>query len=209
MGKIKNERRIAISISGAYGENNVGDDILQIALIRGIRRRFSNCSIIVFTADRNNTEKLLLREREPLDSIRTIYSGRRGLFEPSMTFPGSLCWIPLTFRYICRSHLLLIGPGNPVKDDTNRFKLLFHLSRAVIAYFANTPFAFIGIGVGRLRGAVSRYLFRIFGNKAAFMSTRDETSSGALRDLGIRRPVVVSLTDLSFCETDPAGCPEE
>jgi polysaccharide pyruvyl transferase WcaK-like protein len=197
------DKRRRIALAGAYGENNAGDDILLLALLRGLRERCGAGRLTVFTANRANTEALLVREGVSLASVRTIYSGRWGLFEPGRRFPRSLSWIPGTVFSLLRSRLFLIGPGNPIKDDTNKFKLLFHLSRAVISFLVRTPYAFVGIAVGRVTWKVSRRLFEMFGNRAAFVSTRDPESAAALPGLGIKRPRIVALADLSFCEAGP------
>ncbi|UCE19702.1 MAG: polysaccharide pyruvyl transferase family protein [Gemmatimonadota bacterium] len=208
MRRSKENRQVIISISGCYGENNIGDDILFMALVRGIRARLHDCTIVAFTANRKNTERLLVREGIEPESVRTVYSGRWGLFEPESPPLLSILWIFQTFRWIHRSDLLLIGPGNPIKDDTNRFKLLFYLSRAVIAYLLKTPYAYIGVGVGNVTWRVSRCFFKIFGNRAVFISARDLVSAEKLSELGIDGPKVISLADLSFCETILPSFPE-
>lgn len=196
----REDRQVTISVSGCFGENNTGDDILFVALINGIRAKFDNCRFVIFTANRRNTKKLCTREHIPLESILPVYSGRWGIFEPESHFLVSLLWIFQTFRWIYKSDLVLIGPGNPVQDDTNRFKLLFYLSRAVLACLFKTPFAYIGIGVDKVTWIVSRLLFKKIGNKAVFISTRDYLSGDELSDLGIYATKVVSLADLSFCQ---------
>jgi polysaccharide pyruvyl transferase WcaK-like protein len=197
----KRGTQITISVSGCFGENNAGDDILLVALLRGIKAKFDNCRFVVFTADRKNTKKICAREHIPLESVMTVYSGRWGVFEPERSSLTSLLWILETFHWIYKSNLLLIGPGNPVKDDTNRFKLMFYFSRAFLAYLLKTPFACVGIGVGKVTWNISRLFFKKIGNKAAFISTRDSLSADELSDLGIHATKVISLADLSFCQT--------
>lgn len=194
------EKSMIISILAACGENNAGDDIMLVTQIRNIRRRFSHCEIVIFTANRDNTKQLLQREGVAFGSLRTIYSGRWGILEPGSQFPKAWLWIFQNAWWIYKSDLLLLGGGKPISDYLNRFKLLFYVSRLLLAYLLRTPYAIIGIGVGHVTWFLSKLLVKFIGNRAVFIAVRDKHSMNVFQELGVDSNKIVQLTDLSFCE---------
>lgn len=193
-------RQPVITAAGAYGEWNAGENLMLTALISGLRATMPQCHIVVLTADITQTQNLFEREDISLKGIRLIYSGRRGLREPGKPFRSSLLWIFKTIKWLFKSNLLLIGPGNPIRDNPLQDKLIFHLSRAAIARLLGTPYAFIGIGIDRTAWKPTEYFLKKIGNKALFISTRDKRSAEALVPLGIKHSKLVPLTDISFYE---------
>lgn len=196
-----------IAASGSYGENNTGEDLMLIALINGLRATIFPGHIVIFTADISQTQNLFIREGISLDGIQLIYSGRLGLLEPGKPIRSSLTWILKTARWIFKSNLLLVGPGNPIQDNPHQDKLFFRLSTSAVARLLGTPYAFIGIGIDRVTGKPTEYFLKKIGNKALFISTRDKKSSDALLPLGIKNNKVVSLTDISFFESQKESHP--
>lgn len=182
------------------GENNIGDDIMLVTLIRNIRRCLSPCEIVIFTANRNNTKKLLKREGVPLEFLRTVYSGRWGILEPDRRFLGTALWIFETFFWIYKSDLLLLGGGIPIYDETNHFKLLFYLSRPMLSYLLNTPYSFVGISSGKVTWRFSKVLTKFLGNRTKFIAVRDFQSVTEFQALGIAKRKIIPFADLSFCE---------
>ena len=169
-------------------------------LISGLRTTTSPCHIVIFTADIPQTQNLFVREGISFEGIRFIYSGRLGILEPGKPIWASFSWLFKTAKWIFKSNLLLIGPGNPIQDNPHQDKLFFHLTRALIARLLRTPYAFIGIGIDRVAWKPTEYFFKMIVNKAIFISTRDKKSAETLNSLGIKCSKVVSLTDISFYE---------
>jgi len=194
-------RQPVIIAAGAYGENNAGEDLMLAALINGLRTTIPQCHIVVLTTDISYTQNLFTREEISPGGIRLLYSGRRGPREPGKPIVSSLSWIFKTIKWLFKSNLLLIGPGNPIQANPHRDKLFFHLSRAAIARLLGTPYAFIGIGIDRVAWRPTEYFLKKIGNKALFISTRDKKSAEVLIPLGIKHSKVTPLTDISFYET--------
>jgi polysaccharide pyruvyl transferase WcaK-like protein len=199
MSRSKTRQPIIIA-AGPYGENNAGENLMLTALINGLRATIPQCHIVVLTADISQTQNLFLREEISLEGIKFIYSGRLGVREPGQPFYSSLSWIFKTIKWLFKSNLLLIGPGNPIRDNPSQDKLIFHLSRATFARLLGTPYAFIGIGLDRTTWKPTEYFLKKIGNKALFISTRDKRSADALVPLGIKHNKLVPLTDISFYE---------
>jgi polysaccharide pyruvyl transferase WcaK-like protein len=187
-----------IILFGTYAEENTGDDYLLVSQIEHIRRRCPDCRIVVFTGNRDLTRQMLQRQEIALTGIRLVYTGRWGLAEPDLAFPGSLAWFFRNILEIFRADLLIIGPGNQIQDVTRRMRVVFFLSRAVLAWLLRTPYAFLGIGFYELRNAFCRWLLRFTGNRAAFFSTRDQGGADKTREIGLAPEKIVALADVSF-----------
>jgi polysaccharide pyruvyl transferase WcaK-like protein len=183
---------------GTYGEDNLGDDVLLLSMIEGLRLRWPDCRLIVLTGNRPLTGTLLGNELGSSERIVPVYSGRHGIFEPGVRFPLCLRWILYNMFWAARCDLMLIGPGNQLQDVTNRFRLVFFLSRAILAWVFGTPFAFVGIGFWEVRSRFSRSLLRFAARRAAFISTRDRGSTRELILMGINPGKIITLADIGF-----------
>lgn len=180
----------------------MGDDILLVSLLRGLRKKFPGGHFVLFSADCRKTRRLLEQEGFPLSVVDCIYSGRWGFREKQKSFVPSFYWFFRTFTWLKRSDLFIVGPGNPILDHTNRFKVVFYGSRAFLAWLLGTPVAYVGVGVGAVRWWFSKIFFRFIGNRAVFISPRDAYSGRDLKKLGIYKAPVIPLADLSFCEVN-------
>jgi polysaccharide pyruvyl transferase WcaK-like protein len=194
---------------GTYGEDNLGDDILLLSMIKGLRLGWPDCRLVVLTGDRLTTEALLRNERVSSERIFAVYSGRHGICEPRTRFPACLSWVLENVHWAARCDLMLIGPGNQLQDVTNPFRLAFFLSRAVLARVFRTPYAFVGIGFWDVRSWLSRGLLRFSARRAAFISTRDRGSARELMKMGIRPEKIAILADLGFAFDEFGGKPVE
>ena len=198
--KNQNVDECCVALSGHFGENNVGDDILLLALVKGIAPLPHVREVVVFTADLQKTSELFEREKLKADLVRLVYSGRWGLREPNKPLLKSLSWPFVTVRALKKSNLHLIGPGTIIKDSNNAFFLLFWLWRALLSSVLRRPFAFIGIGVGHIRFFHSKIFLRLIAKKAKFITTRDSISLAQLKNLHVASPRMESYPDLSFAE---------
>lgn len=192
-----------IALSGHFGENNVGDDILLLSLVAGLSKTLNVGELVIFTADVGKTVALLDREKMNGEYIRIIYSGRWGVREPGKSFFKSFSWLAATVTVLKKASLHLIGPGTIIKDS-NRFFVAFWLLRAFLSYLLRRPFAFIGIGVGDVRFFHSRLLIWWLVNKAQFVTVRDTGSLEELKTLHVDRPFMASFPDLSFAGAFPS-----
>lgn len=197
------EKSCNIALSGHFGENNVGDDLLLLALVDGLSKTLNLNQLVIFTADVAKTGALLAREKSNGAYIRLVYSGRWGLRQPQMPFLKSFSWLTDSVALLKKSDLHLIGPGTIIKDS-NRFFVAFWLVRAFLSFLLRRPFAFIGIGVGEVRFCHSRLLIRWLLNVARFVTVRDTSSLAELGKLHVHRPFMASYPDLSFtCSHSP------
>jgi len=168
------------------------------SVIRGIRGHDPDVRLMIFTGDRAITSQLLERENLMDKNIVLIYTGRKGLREPGLPFVQSFSWFFKNIAEIFRADFLLIGPGNQLQDVTMRMRVLFFISRGVLAWFFRTPYAYFGIGYYQIRSRFCRWIFRKNADGAAFVSTRDEGGARAIRKLGVKGTDVLGLADVTF-----------
>lgn len=189
---------VRIILFGSYAEENLGDDLMLCVQIDQIRQRYSGANIVIFTGTPEITLSFLETENLLDKNIKLVYTGRRGLFEPGKPSFSSLNWFLQNFIEIFRADLLLIGPGNQIQDVTRKYRVLFFISRALMAWLLRTPFAYFGIGFFSLKGRFCRWALKYTANRSAFVSARDTGGAEKFLALGIKPELVYGLTDISF-----------
>ncbi len=189
-----------IVLSGHFGENNAGDEILLKSLISGLKEKISTLNqVTIITADVDNTIEVLQREKlDRLFKYNLMYSGRWGIFEKNKKFPENTSWLFRIVKSIKKSDYVLTGPGTLIKDNTNSFFMVFWLIKIFIAYIFRRNYCFIGIGVVRLKHSYSKLMFNLLKNNCSFFSTRDKQSAVILKDMDVPDSKIFTYSDLSF-----------
>ncbi len=188
----------SIILFGTWAEENLGDDYMLSSVIREIRGQDPDVRLVIFTGDRAITSQLLEREDLMNEHVVLVYTGRNGLREPGLPFFSSFAWFFQNVGEIFRADFLLIGPGNQLQDVTRRMRVLFFISRGILAWFFRTPYAYFGIGYYQIRSRFCRWVFRKNADGAAFVSTRDEGGAKAILSLGVEGTDVPGLADVTF-----------
>ena len=187
-----------IVISGLFGENNAGDELLLYKLLDGLFNNFEIETISIFSSDVQKTINSLTINGINTGKIQILYSGRWGLLESNKKFPESFSWLPKTIKTIRKSDILITGPGNVIKDNTNAFFLIFWLAKVFIAFIFSKKYCFLGIGAIGLNHSWSKLLFSLLKNKSLFFSTRDSRSATVLKKLKVKPDKIFAYSDLSF-----------
>ncbi len=187
-----------VILFGSWGEKNLGDDLMLCTLIINLRKNFPNTQIVIFTGSVKNSSSLLQSEGIADEDLHLVYTGRRGLCEPGKKFSNCFNWLFLNLYETFRADLLLIGPGNQIQDVTRKYRVLFFVSRALLAWIFRTPYAYFGISFFLVRNRFCRYALKFTANRCAFVSTRDEGSAKDFHLLGIEKNRIWSLNDVSF-----------
>lgn len=188
----------SVILFGTWAEKNLGDDYMLSSVIREIRNHDPDARLVIFTGDRAITAAMLEREGLMNEHVVLIYTGRKGIREPGLPFFSSIAWFFQNVREVFRADFLTIGPGNQLQDVTRRMRVLFFISRGVLAWFFRTPYAYFGIGYYQISSRFCRWVFRKNADGAAFVSTRDEGSAKEVRKLGVKGTDVLGLADISF-----------
>jgi colanic acid/amylovoran biosynthesis protein len=185
--------RKTITLCGHFGENNYGD----VALLIGSLKLLNPYNIAILTGNVEKTERMLLQHSVPRGCL--IYSGRWGLFDNSKTGLNRLSWLPITIKKLRNSDILLLGPGSLLQDQTGILFLSFWFMKALLAIVVDKKFAFWGIGVGKVRLTLSRYMIRFMGKFVAFTIARDQESlSRLISDFAFRRKDTFLLPDFAI-----------
>ena len=196
--RMRDEKRYTIGVSGFFGDDNIGDDLLQLAVINGIQQNFRNNKIVIFTSNVEKNIRLLEREGLNHESFDIVYSGRWGLKEPNRKNVKSYFWIVKNFAELRKCDMHLIGPGNIIKDNTNKFLAAFWILRGFLSHLFRKPFALFAIGVADVHHFHSKFLIKKLLNKARFITTRDNTSLEKLRQFKVNVPYMDSFPDLTY-----------
>lgn len=189
---------VRIILFGTWAEQNLGDDLMLRVQIDRIRETHPDAVLIVPTGNCEITRRMLETEGVSTDNIRLLYTGRWGLREPGKPFPAAVGWVFAELRELFRADLLLIGPGNQIQDVTRKYRVLFFLLRGFLAWLFRTPFAIFGMGFFSLTNRFCRWVLRFLGNRAAFVSTRDDGAAVDFRSLGVSAEKIHALADVSF-----------
>ena len=197
-----NEKTYTIAISGFFGDDNVGDDLLQLAVIDGIKTHFGENRIVVFTSNVKKNLELFKREGLDRNNLELVYSGRWGLREPNRKNVAAYYWIARNMTELKKCDMHLIGPGNMIKDNTNPFLASFWILRGLLSHFFRKPFAFFAVGVADVHHFHSKFLIEKILNKARFITTRDGTSLKKLRQLNVTVPYMNHFPDLTYVLTN-------
>jgi polysaccharide pyruvyl transferase WcaK-like protein len=199
---VVNKKKYTIAISGFFGDDNVGDDLLQLAAIRGIQKTFKYHRIVVFTSNVERNIRMFEREGLYNDVLDIVYSGRWGLREPDKRNLTAYSWITRNLAELRQCDLHLIGPGNMIKDNTNPFVAAFWILRGYLSHLLKKPFALFAVGVADVNHFHSKFLIKKLLNKACFITTRDHTSLEKLRQLSVGVPHMYSFPDLTYTLID-------
>ncbi len=162
-----------IIIAAWIGSNNLGDELILLALLKQLQSRGIDLNDV--TAISKSPNKT---------------SGSLGIHSV-----GHLAFIKI-YKAIRSSDVLVFGGGGILQDDTSIWNLPYHLSRVWIAQWLQKKIITIGIGVGPVNTALGRWLVRMTFRKEQVVLVRDDDSRAVLEDIDIHHATV--STDLVF-----------
>lgn len=163
-----------VVLSGYYGFGNIGDESLLDVISGTISREIPGVKIAALT-------------RKPrLDSRRT----------------GLVCRsrfnIPVVYRTIRHSGLLISGGGSLLQDTTSRRSLKYYAAILGIAERAGIPSYIFANGVGPVTDPANRRIAARVVDRADFVSVRDNDSAAELKRLGAARTDIAVTADPAF-----------
>ena len=161
-----------ITICGAYGRGNAGDETILAAIIQQFRQRDPDVPICVLSKDpigaalRNN--------------VRSIYTFSMGKVR----------------RQLRRTRLFVSGGGSLIQDVTSTRSLLYYLWTICAAYRRGNRVMLYGCGIGPVNRRLNRRLAgRIIDRCADIVTLRDPDSQETLTSLGVSHPKVYITAD--------------
>jgi polysaccharide pyruvyl transferase CsaB len=163
-----------VVISGYYGYNNSGDDMLLESIVRNLRLHRPGISITVLSKRPRET-----RAEYQVQAVRRF----------------NFLAVYLRLR---KARLLITGGGNLLQDETSTQSLLYYLwviNTARRLYVKNMLYA-KGIGPVSKPGNIARVRNAL--NKVDLITLREEESLQLLRDIGVNLPQTYVTADAAF-----------
>jgi len=158
-----------ILISGYYGFNNAGDDVVLYGIISSLRREQPNISLAVLSNQPERTEALFGIPAYNRWSVATIV------------------------RELKRCDLLVMGGGTLMQDVTSPRSVLYYLGIVTIAKLLGKPVVFYAQGFGPILKPFSRHMIKRVVNRVDVITVRDHESGEDFKACGVTdAPVYVT-----------------
>ena len=178
--KRKEGRQSAVTVCGAYGRGNVGDEAILEAILREIREADPDVTIYAVSRDPKAT---CIAHR-----VRAVH-----------TFDLLSFW-----RLAGRTKLLLNGGGSLIQDVTSRRSLWFYLYTLAAAKRRGAGVVMYGCGIGPVQYPGDRKLSaRIINRNADVITLREDPSREELLRMGVKGPEILLAADPSLTLDGP------
>lgn len=164
--------RLRILLKGWYGNENLGDDLLLLQILKHIPARHD----LAVAGDRNGLRRILPRDR-PV----TITSSAKRRWD----FLAALA----------RCNCYILGGGGLFPSARGR--LLDYLD-LILAVILRKKVAILGIGINPHKRGLERRIWAYLAERATYLSVRDVYSGRFLRGCGSGQGEVSVLQDLCF-----------
>jgi len=162
-----------ILISGYYGFDNLGDELILKAIIEHLRALDPNMDITVISASPWRTVNL----------------------HPSINSVSRMN-IPHIIKALRQCELFISGGGGLLQDTTGQGSVLYYLGWGYIAKkIFHKKVMLYAQGIGPLNRSLSRSLVRRWLNKMDLITLREDKSLELLRDLGINEGIIKITAD--------------
>lgn len=173
--------RDGVTICGAYGRGNAGDDAILEAVLRELR-------------DLDPDMPLRVLSRNPRET-RRIYR-----VPTQYTFNPISLWFSLR-----KSKMYLNGGGNLIQNATSQRSLFFYLHTLKMGRLAGCKVMMYACGIGPVVGkSARRKTARVINRCADVVTLRENHSLQELKNIGVRLPRVVMTADPAL-NLPPAG----
>ncbi len=174
--------RYGITLCGAYGQKNTGDDAILESIVRSLHGYDPDIPITIMSRTPKETAKS--------NRVRSI-----------------LTFNPTAYRKSMRSSKLFIaGGGSLIQNATSHRSLWFYLHVLKSAKKLGCKVMMYGCGIGPVTGDKDRArAAKILNNYVDTITLREDSSLGELESLGVNRPKIVLSADPAI--TIP--CPDE
>lgn len=160
-----------ILISGYYGFNNAGDDVVLYGIISSLVREQPNISLAVLSNTPERTAELFGIEAYDRWSLGTI------------------------IRELKRSDMLVMGGGTLMQDVTSPRSVLYYLGIVMIAKLLGKPVVFYAQGFGPILKSLSRSMIKRVVNRVDIITVRDHESGEDFKACGVRRAPIHVTAD--------------
>ncbi|MEB3285980.1 MAG: polysaccharide pyruvyl transferase CsaB [Vampirovibrionales bacterium] len=161
----KGALRPRVVISGYYGFNNLGDELILHVLVEQLKKR--NLDVLVLSNTPEETER------------------KYGVRAVSRNQPMAVV------NAISQAHLFISGGGGLFQDATGPMSVLYYGGLIGLARFFEIPVCFIGQGLGPLNRPFSKAVTQKALQWSSLVTVRDEASAQLVEELTGERPHLV------------------
>jgi polysaccharide pyruvyl transferase CsaB len=163
-----------IVISGYYGYDNSGDDILLQSIVQNLRACKPDINLTVLSIKPKETRAKF--------KVGAIY--RFNIFK--------------IISHLRKANVLITGGGNLIQDETSTKSLIYYLFIIKIAQFFSAKNMLYAKGIGPLRRAGNiRRVQKALAN-VEMITLRESGSLEVLKELGITKPEIHVTADAAF-----------
>ena len=168
----KHGRRDGITLCGAYGMDNAGDDAILESILQEIRDADPDIPVHILS-------------RSPMDT-KLAYRERAFHSFNIFSFIGA----------VRRSGLYLSGGGNVLQDITSGRSLWFYLFTIFVAKKLGCRVIMYGCGLGPVKEPFNRRVTAsVITNNVEIITLREESSLSELERLGVNGPEIILAAD--------------
>lgn len=161
-----------ILVSGYYGYNNIGDEAILEGLVDGISSK-TDAQLLVLSRNPDWT-----KAKYGVESI-----DRNNIFQ--------------LIKAIRKVDMVISGGGSLLQDVTSKKSILYYLAILKLAMLFKKKTFIYSQGIGPIRLKRNRILTKNILSKVDYINVRDNQSYRELKELGIKREVLVT-TDTVF-----------
>jgi len=167
-------RRTDVMVSGYYGYNNSGDDLVLQSIVMDLKARRADLSITVLSRRP--------RETRSQYGVNAIY--RFNLFS--------------IWKLLRRTRLLITGGGSVIQDLTSTHSLIYYLWIIRTAGRLGVSNMLYANGIGPIRNAANINRVRRTLDSVELITLREEDSYALLRSIGVSSPRIHVTADAVF-----------
>lgn len=160
-----------ILISGYYGFNNAGDDVVLYGIISSLRREQPHISLSVLSNQPKRTTSLFGIPAYDRWNLKTIISELK------------------------KSDLLVMGGGTLMQDVTSPRSVLYYLGIVTIAKMLGKPVVFYAQGFGPILKSFSRFMIKQVVNRVDVITVRDYESGEDFKRCGVTKAPLYVTAD--------------
>lgn len=157
-----------IVISGYYGFNNIGDESILRAVVDNLKDKIPEASITVLTKDVEYT-----KQKYGVNAVnRKSFSA--------------------VLAAVASCDLLISGGGSLLQDVTSKKSILYYIAIIKLALLLRKKVLIYSQGIGPINSDFNRKLTARTLNKVSGIVVRDESSKEFLKEIGIKKEVIVT-----------------
>ncbi len=167
-------KRPRVLVSGYYGFNNLGDDLILHVLVTQLMAR--GLDVTVLSNNPIETKRMFQEESPSGGTVDAIH--RMSLVD--------------IFKAMTDAHLFICGGGGLFQDRTSIKNVMYYGAIAGLARFLEIPVCMWAQGVGPLNKQLSRWIVKNLFNETAMFTVRDTQSAQLVSDIAGFLPEVTA-----------------